>query len=396
MTPRTDTDLGYDVRTGSGPAPARERVSFAVQGWDRRRARVSWSHALPFAVVLAFANGFWLIALRGAIGAIERSSAPFSTWLRESSLLVPVYVGAVLAAFMLAQRWFGARPGGFRPVMATIATVAAAGAAAGTVLLVVSSWFDFRLQRTDLHHMGAVHPGCDTTCAAARVQATLNLEVKGVWLGLLLMLLTDLLLVGLLVAFRGGVIVLAKEPRAGSTRRRDDARVILAAALVGAAAVHAAVVPEHLAHWAPAGIFFLVLAMAEVATAGAVLARAPAWRVRGPVAAVVVSAVPLLLWTVSRTTGLPFGTGTWKPGAAGVADVLACALEVTTLAIAAMLLRRRSRRPSSELSTHGLALALTAVVAVTVVGIGGATLPVVGAFSHLGEEHPGHSLPSLG
>jgi hypothetical protein len=34
-----------------------------------------------------------------------------------------------------------------------------------------------------------------------------------------------------------------------------------------------------------------------------------------------------------------------------------------------------------------VALALTAVLAGTVIGIGGAQLPVVGAFSHLGAHH---------
>ncbi len=116
MTPKTDVETRYDAHTGVGPASAAGRTSSRATGGDRRRASVSWSHVLPLAVVLAFANGFWIIALRGAIGAIERTSAPFSAWWHESTLLVPVYVVAVLAAFLLAQRWFGPRPQGFRPV----------------------------------------------------------------------------------------------------------------------------------------------------------------------------------------------------------------------------------------------------------------------------------------
>jgi hypothetical protein len=340
---------------------------------------------LPLAVVLAFANGFWIIALRGAIGAIERTSAPFSTWWHESTLLVPVYVVAVLAAFLLAQRRFGPRPQGFRPVAATVATVALAATTAGTLLLIASSWFDFRLQRTDLHHMGAVHPGCDPTCAAARVQATLNLELKGIWIGLLLMLVTDLLLVALVVAFRGGDVVLAKPPRPASPRRREDARLVLAAGLLGAAAIHAAVAPEHLRHWWAAGVFFMALAVAEAATAAAVLARAPALRVPALWAVVVVSAVPLLVWTVSRTAGLSFGPQGAHPGLLGVSDVLSGALSLTTLAIAVVLLRRG--RSATPWSPYTRAIALTAVLAATMVGIGGADVPVVGAFSNLDTHH---------
>src|SRR5262245_45688344 len=116
---------------------------------DRRQARVAWSHVLPLAVVLAFANGFWIISMRGAIGAIERTSAPFETWWRESALLTPVYVVAVLAAFWVAQRWFGPRPRGVRAVLGSGGVVAVATALTGTVLMAMSSWFDYRLQRAD-------------------------------------------------------------------------------------------------------------------------------------------------------------------------------------------------------------------------------------------------------
>jgi hypothetical protein len=49
---------------------------------------VPWSLVLPLAVVLSFANGFWMVTLRGAPGSIERTSAPFASWLRESTALL--------------------------------------------------------------------------------------------------------------------------------------------------------------------------------------------------------------------------------------------------------------------------------------------------------------------
>ena len=68
---------------------------------------VPWSTVLPFAVVLAYVNGFWVTALRGAVGSTERTTAPFTSWLRDSTLLLPLFVLAVLVALTLAMHWFG-------------------------------------------------------------------------------------------------------------------------------------------------------------------------------------------------------------------------------------------------------------------------------------------------
>ena len=144
---------------------------------------VSWSHALPFAAVTAFASGFWIIAMRGAVGAIERTSAPFESWLRESALLVPAYLAAVLVAFAVAVRRYGRGPLGFRRTLVVIALVATATTIVGVLLLAGSSVLDYRLQVAALEHMSVAHAGCDATCTAARVDATRDLLVKSVGLG---------------------------------------------------------------------------------------------------------------------------------------------------------------------------------------------------------------------
>ena len=376
-----------DVRPAGGTSAARGPAAPVMP--QRRQVRVAWSHVLPFAIVLAFANGFWIISLRGAVGAIERSSAPFETWWRESMLLTPVYVVAVLAAFWVAQRWFGPRPRGVRAILGSGTTIAGAAALTGATLTAVSSWFDFRLQRADLHHMSAAHPGCDASCLSARVQATADLLIKSVWIGLLLMLVTDLVLIFLIVAFRGGNFVLAREPKPARAHWPAGTSLVLAAGLVGAGAIHLAVIDEHLSEWWAAALFFVVLALAELATAAAVLARQRTWRLVGLWSAIVVSAGPLLVWTVSRSSGLPFGPEAGEPEAIGIADVLSCALEVMTLVVAVVLLRRELARRSAGngWSPYGLAIALTGVVAATLIGIGGSSLPVVGAFSDLGASH---------
>lgn len=396
MTPHTDTDTRHVGRSGARVAGARvpETTTAAApaSSWDQRRAAVSWSHVLPLAVLLAFVNGFWIVVMRGAVGAIERTSAPFSTWWHESSLLLPVYVVAVLAAFMLAQRWFGPRPRGLRALSASIATVAVAASAAGTLLLIMSSWFDYRLQRGDLVHMSAAHPGCNSSCLSARIQATVGLELKAVWVGLLLMLVTDLVLAGLLLAFRGGVLVLARPPRPAPRRRVEDARLVLAAALVGAALVNVAVVPQHLDRSTPIAMLLLALALAQGAAALAVVAART--RVSGLLIAAVVSAAPLLLWAVAKTTGVPFVHETAKLHTTSVAGFVAGLLELVALAVAMTLLLRR--RTAVAWDRHARAIAVTAVLAGTLVGIGGSTLPAVGTFSSLDDPARLHIVAPLG
>ena len=59
-------------------APAAER-----RGEMPGRPAVPWATVLPLAVLMAYADGFWLTSLRGAVGAIERTQEPFATWLRS-------------------------------------------------------------------------------------------------------------------------------------------------------------------------------------------------------------------------------------------------------------------------------------------------------------------------
>jgi hypothetical protein len=384
MTPKTDTESRYAGLSGAGVTGSREQAPEAVTGRGSTRATVAWSHVLPLAVVLAFANGFWLVVFRGAVGAIERTSAPFSTWLHESTLLLPVYVVAVLVAFVLAQRWFGSRPRGVRATGASLGLVAGFATLAGTLLLIASSWFDFRLQVDDLHHTGQMHMSCDSVCVSDRISATLNLEIKAAWIGLLLMLVTDLVLIGLVVAFRGGVLVLGRAPRTENPRSFDGWRLVLAAGLLGAAVVEAALVPSRLGDWWLAGTVYAVLALLGVAATAAVLAG-DRLRSSALVAAATLSGVSVLGYVATRVAGPSFGPADFGSEWVGVAAVMTVALQVATLAIALVLLRRRTQgRPWTP---YGVAIGLCAVVALTVIGVGGADLPGVGAFSTLGEHH---------
>ena len=208
-------------------------------------------------------------------------------------------------------------------------------------------------------------------------------------------LVTNLVLVGWVVAIRGGRLDVTTTRRAAGAlpqsalaadrapSRTDDLRRLLAAGLVGSAVIHAAVVPEHLAEWAGAGVFFAVLAAAELAVAAVLLARPQPGAL---LAAAIVSIGPLALWLYSRTVGLPFGPGAGVPEPVGLPDCTACALEVITLLVALILLGGSGRRRQPPASAHASWLALVAVLAVTAIGLAGSGLASFDDFGSSGDQ----------
>ncbi len=339
---------------------------------------------LPLAVVVAFADGFWTSSLRVAVGAIERAQTPFLSWLRDSTLLLPVFVLAVLGVLVLAARRFGPdvrRPG---PVIATAVLVAVAATVAGVATAAGSAAYDYHLQVGQLASMSSMDGSCVGDCLANQRDATWALHLRALGVGAALMLVTNLVVVAWVVALRGGRLRLRSERVAARPRTtgQRDVRVLVVAGLVGSAAVHAAVIPEHLAEWSLAGLFFVALTAAELLVAVLVLWRVPA--TAGLVA--LVSVGPLLLWGWSRSVGLPFGPEPFEAEAVGLADCAACLLELATL-VGAVLLAwtpRRFRRTSR--SAHPVRLGVVALVAVTAVGLGGTGLAVMHGFTAVDTE----------
>jgi hypothetical protein len=159
---------------------------------------------LPLAVVMAYADGFWMISLRGAAGAIERTGQPFATWLRESALTLPVFIIAVLGALTLAARWFGPVLRNPKTVMATALMVVAVGTLVGIAEMAASSAYDYYLQSNQLQLMGSMPSMASMGSTAALQQASLELQVRAVGLGSGILLVTNLVLVGWAMAFWGG------------------------------------------------------------------------------------------------------------------------------------------------------------------------------------------------
>src|SRR6476660_9635869 len=85
-----------------------------------------------------------------------------------------------------------------------------------------------------------------------------------------------------------------------ATQARTAAALCCVAGLV-----HLAVAPEHFAEWAPAGVFFVVVAVGQLWLARGL------WRglhARLVPAAVLLTAAMVALYVVSRSVGLPFLT----------------------------------------------------------------------------------------
>jgi hypothetical protein len=123
------------------------------------------------------------------------------------------------------------------------------------------------------------------------------------------------------------------------TPDRRPIAVLAAAASLGAAAIHAAVVPEH-DDWAPSAAFFGALATYQLMWGLTLLLR-PVFRGDLLVGAGV-NAAAVAVWLQSRTAGLPFGPHQGDPEPFARTDVLASVLGVT-IACAALGMAARPR-----------------------------------------------------
>lgn len=140
----------------------------------------------------------------------------------------------------------------------------------------------------------------------------------------------------------------------------------------GAAVIHFAVIAQHFDEWWLSGIFFVGVALFQLAWAVAVVLR-PSGRLY--LAGAVVNALIVLTWIVSRTTGIPVGPGAGEPEAVGLPDILATAYEVL-LVVAALALLARGTASREPLKARGAAIG-TWVVAAAVVSLTALALAVM-------------------
>jgi hypothetical protein len=177
----------------------------------RRRLPVPWPTVVSAAVLMAYADGFWSTSLQGAVGAIERTQAPFAGWLLHSTLMLPMFVVAVLWAFTFARRRLGSAPQSVKRVLVVGLLMVAAGTLVGIAEVVASAAYDYHLQSALLQNAGSTHlhsaaPDtggvCGATCRAQNL--TLQVHVRGAAYASIVLLITNLVLVAWVAAMRGG------------------------------------------------------------------------------------------------------------------------------------------------------------------------------------------------
>lgn len=139
----------------------------------------------------------------------------------------------------------------------------------------------------------------------------------------------------------------------------------------GAALVHVGVAGQHFSEWWAAGLFFLVVAAAQIGWALWAWAR-PATRTI-LLAGAAGSVALVLLWTVTRTSGLPFGPQAGVAEPVGAADVVSGLLELLTAALA-VVATATDRQPRLAGPAPRRAAGITAGVAALVVLASGTAL----------------------
>src|SRR3954452_13796355 len=200
-------------------APTEQRfVRFAA---FRGKVPLPWVTVVVLAVVMAAADGFIVTSLQGAVGAIERSQGPFLGWVHDTALMIPLFVLAVMWAFTRAHRKHDLRSkalGKPRKVIATALLIVAAGSVVGIAETTASAARDYRLQSNLLEKTAGLHSHSIVTAAGPAAnpvyanggtwspeqRLTMALDVKAVGYGSGLIVIVNLVLVGWVVALRGG------------------------------------------------------------------------------------------------------------------------------------------------------------------------------------------------
>lgn len=139
--------------------------------------------------------------------------------------------------------------------------------------------------------------------------------------------------------------------------------VPLATSSLAVGLIHLAVTSDHLAEDLAAGLFFVVLAIFQSAW-GVFFARHPE---PGPAAiGLALNGLVILLWLITRTVGLPFGSHPGVPEPMAVADVFATGFEAFIVGGTAMLAIPRLRGTAVK-ARYAVASADLAVVMALIV-----------------------------
>jgi hypothetical protein len=191
-----------------------------------RAARVPWLTVLVLAAVMAYGDGFVLTSTQGAVGEIGSNDSPFAFWLRHSTLVLPVFVYAVYRMLLLGRRRFGSQLRRPRAVVATALLVVALGSVVGTAEAAADAVINYDHEAAQLRATQSVHGhatpvtdaedagSCTGLCAS--LDATAAVQVRAAEYASVLMLAANVVLVGWVVAARGGRLDAVQLRRAGA------------------------------------------------------------------------------------------------------------------------------------------------------------------------------------
>jgi hypothetical protein len=164
---------------------------------------VPWMAVVVLAGLTAYADGFVVTVVQVTVGAIERAQSPATTWLRTSTLVLPLFGLAVLAALSFARRRLGPVLRSPRRVLGAALVVVVATTAVGTAWLLVNAAIDYHLQSELLATQEAAHVHGGTSLADAQAR-TLETDLLAARYGGIALLVANTVLVGWVVALRGG------------------------------------------------------------------------------------------------------------------------------------------------------------------------------------------------
>jgi hypothetical protein len=105
----------------------------------------------------------------------------------------------------------------------------------------------------------------------------------------------------------------------GKVRERDEYVLLIAALACASGVIHVIASAEHFSEYWLFGVFFALLAPLQVIW-GAYVVAMP--RVDILTYGAICNGLVAVLWTISRTVGLPIGPMHWTPEVAGLPDVL--------------------------------------------------------------------------
>ncbi|HEX5406680.1 MAG TPA: hypothetical protein VFX16_30775 [Pseudonocardiaceae bacterium] len=184
---------------------------------DPRPAR--WRTVIVLGIVLAYADGYVLVALTGAVGAIERTNHPFGAWVEESAILVPLFILLELLALRLIRRRTGPALRSRKAVLVSALVLAIGATFAGTLGITASAAYDFTLQTKlidfDAQFMdqngdplvvagSTVARGNCNSMICDEQRFSLATDIRGVGIAVPVLLGINIILIGWVLAFFGG------------------------------------------------------------------------------------------------------------------------------------------------------------------------------------------------